>query len=224
MIRLLSLTRINLIRFYTGFNYSYSQSIYLSSELTPGILSGISWYLSENSAGTRTIQVEVLIGETSAQSFASNNLLLSNNFTSVYTGSLTLSGTGWHNVEFQIPYVYTGANNLVVAVKSTMGTYFYSTAWGMGAEYVTPAMRTLYSGRDSRAVTPEDPSSVYSTTLVPSAVFTRLPEGASVCLPVQNLVFSNTDQVSTTASWSNPNKEQLSLFLTEHKVKNHLLH
>ena len=191
----------------TVYNYAYSQSIYLSSELTPGILSGISWYLSENTAGTRTIQVEVLIGETSAQSFASNNLLLSPNFTSVYSGPLTLSGLGWHNVEFQIPYIYTGANNLVVAVKSTMGTYFYGTAWGMGAEYATPAMRTLYSGSDASAVTPENPAGVYQTTLVPSAIFTRLPEGSSVCLPVQNLVFSNTDQVSTTASWSNPNGE-----------------
>ncbi len=192
---------------HTGFNYAYSQSIYLSSELTPGILSGISWYLSENTAGTRTIQIEVLLSETSAQSFSSNTLMLTENFTSVYTGSLTLSGTGWHNVEFQVPYIYTGANNLVVAVRSVMGTSFYSTAWGMGAEYSTPAFRTLYSARDSRAVTPEDPSGVYSTTLVPSAIFTRLPEGADVCLPVQNLVFSNTDQVSTTASWSNPNGE-----------------
>ena len=191
----------------TGFNYAYSQSIYLSSELTPGILSGISWYLSENTAGTRTIQIEVLLSETSAQSFSSNTLMLTENFTSVYTGSLTLSGTGWHNVEFQVPYIYTGANNLVVAVRSVMDTYFYSTAWGMGAEYSTPANRTLYTARDSRAVTPEDPSGVYSTTLVPSAIFTRLPEGADVCLPVQNLAFSNTDQTSTTATWSNPNGE-----------------
>ena len=191
----------------TGFNYSYSQSIYLSSELTPGILSGISWYLAENTAGTRTFEIEVLIGETSTQAFESSTLLLTPNFTSVYTGSLTISGTGWHNVDFQIPYVYTGANNLVVAVRASMGQYFYSTAWGMGAEYATPAIRTLYTARDSRAVTPEDPAGVYTTTLVPSTIFTRLPEGASVCLPVQDLVFSNTDQTSTRASWSNPNGE-----------------
>ena len=191
----------------TGYNYSYSQSIYLSSELTPGILSGISWYLATNTAGTRTFEIEVLIGETSTQAFESSTLLLTPNFTSVYTGSLTISGTGWHNVDFQIPYVYTGANNLVIAVRASMGQYFYSTAWGMGAEYATPAIRTLYTARDSRAVTPEDPAAVYTTTLVPSAIFTRLPEGASVCLPVQDLVFSNTDQTSTTASWSNPNGE-----------------
>ena len=192
---------------YTGFNYSYSQSIYLSSELTPGILSGISWYLAENTAGERTIDIEVSLAEVSSPSFATNSLILSENFTTVYSGPVTWSGTGWKGIEFQVPYVYSGANNLVVAIKASMGTSFYAFSWGMGAESSDYSYRLLYSSRDSRAVTPEDPSGVYSTTLVPSAIFTRLPEGASVCLPVQDLVFSNTDQTSTTASWSNPNGE-----------------
>lgn len=74
---------------YTGFNYSYSQSIYLSSELTPGVLSGINWYLAENTAGERTIDIEVSLAETSQQSFATNTLMLSENFTTVYSGSVT---------------------------------------------------------------------------------------------------------------------------------------
>ncbi len=192
---------------YTGFNYSYSQSIYLSSELTPGILSGISWYLAENTAGERTIDIEVSLAEVSSSSFATNSLILSENFTTVYSGPVTWSGTGWKGIEFQVPYVYSGANNLVVAIKASMGTYFYAFSWGMGAESSDYSYRLLYSSRDSRAVTPEDPAGVNGSTLVPSAIFTRLPEGASVCLPVQDLVFSNTDQTSTTASWSNPNGE-----------------
>ena len=165
---------------YTGFNYSYSQSIYLSSELTPGILSGISWYLAENTAGERTIDIEVSLAEVTSPSFATNSLILSENFTTVYSGPVTWSGTGWKGVEFQVPYVYSGANNLVVAIKASMGTYFHAFSWGMGAELSDYSYRLLYSARDGRAVTPEDPAGVNGSTLAPSAIFTRLPEGPSV--------------------------------------------
>ncbi len=191
----------------TTYNYAYSQSIYLSSEVSQGILSNIGWYLTGNSAGTRTIQIEILIGETSESAFTSETLLPTANLTSVYSGPFTIESSGWHNVDFQIPYVYTGINNLVVAVKSTMGNWFYGPTWGMGGEFSIPAIRTLYAARDSRAVTPEDPAGVLTTTLVPSAVFTRLPEGSSICLPVDDITFSNTDQISTTIAWSNPNGE-----------------
>lgn len=192
---------------YTGFNYSYSQSIYLSSELTPGVLSGINWYLAENTAGERTIDIEVSLAETSQQSFATNTLMLSENFTTVYSGSVTWSGTGWKGIEFQVPYFYSGANNLVVAIKASMGTYFYAFSWGMGAESSDYSNRLLYSSRDSRAVTPEDPAGVNGTTLVPSAIFTRLPEGTDICLPPTDLDVSNIDQESALISWSNPNED-----------------
>jgi hypothetical protein len=59
----------------TTYNYAYSQSIYLSSEVSQGILSNIGWYLTGNSAGTRTIQIEILIGETSESAFTTETLL-----------------------------------------------------------------------------------------------------------------------------------------------------
>ena len=192
----------------TVYNYAYSQSIYLSSEVSQGILSNIGWYLSENNAGTRIIHIEILIGETSESAFSSQTFLPTANLTSVYSGPLILEGTGWHSVDFQIPYVYTGVNNLVVAVKSTMGSWFNGIAWGMGGALNTPAIRTLYAGRDSRAVTPEDPAGAMTSILIPSAVFTRLEDGSSICLPPENIVFSDTDQISTTISWSNPNEEE----------------
>ena len=191
----------------TNFNYSYSQSIYQSSEVSAGVLSHIDWYLNENNQNaTRTINIEIYLAEVPQTSFATNAFVPTSQLTQVYSGPVTLSGTGWFGVDFQVPFVYTGANNLVVGVKASMGSYFFMY-FGVGTELPDYSTRSLYTASDSRVVTPENPVSVYSNTRVPSAIFTRLPEGASVCLPVQDLVFSNTDQTSTTASWSNPNGE-----------------
>ena len=191
----------------TSFNYSYSQSIYQSSEVSAGVLSHIDWYLNENNQNaTRTINIEIYLAEVPQTSFATNTFVPTSQLTQVYSGPVTLSGTGWFGVDFQVPFVYTGANNLVVGVKASMGSYFFMY-FGVGTELPDYSTRSLYTGSDYQVVTPENPSGVYSNTRVPSAIFTRLPEGASVCLPVQDLVFSNTDQTSTRASWSNPNGE-----------------
>ncbi|MEE1142340.1 MAG: fibronectin type III domain-containing protein [Bacteroidales bacterium] len=191
----------------TNFNYSYSQSIYQSSEVSAGVLSHIDWYLNENNQNaTRTINIEIYLAEVPQTSFATNAFVPTSQLTQVYSGPVTLSGTGWFGVDFQVPFVYTGANNLVVGVKASMGSYFFMY-FGVGTELPDYSTRSLYTASDYQVVTPENPVSAYSNTRVPSAIFTRLPEGTSVCLPVQDLVFSNTDQTSTTASWSNPNGE-----------------
>lgn len=186
----------------TNFNYSYTQSIYQSTELTPGIISNISWYLADNSSqATRTINIEVFLAEVSQQSFANTTTFVpSNQLTQVYSGPVTLSGTGWFDIDLQVPFVYSGLNNLVVGVKASMGNYFFMY-FGVGVELSDYSTRSLYTGSDNRVVTPENPSTgVYSNTRVPSVIFTKLPEGADVCFPPTDLDVSNIDQESALIS------------------------
>lgn len=98
--------------------YSYSQSIYLQSEMNMPVYSidKISWYYNGNSAWTDDIVV--YMGHTSASSFTSNsNWVPLANLTQVYIGSLTTTTTpGWIELTLTTPFIYDNTQNLVIAM------------------------------------------------------------------------------------------------------------
>jgi hypothetical protein len=196
------------------YNYSYSQTIYLQSELNQpnGQISSIAY--KYNGGGTTPTawsdSVYIWMGHTAQSAFASTtDWLPVNNMTLVYSGMLTvLAEPGWVTIPLNAPFAYDNVNNLVVAVDRNMPPYhgttcdFYCTA--------STAGRSIDQHSDTVNQNPADPTTagtlrayIPNTRLqfLPTAtvpIFSATPNpvnfgSVSVATPsaVQNVVIRN---------------------------------
>lgn len=118
------------------YGYTYSQSIYLQSDIhvADNSISKIAWYYNGNSSWTDAIKI--YMGHTSLSSFAnSSSWITSSNLTLVYDGNLSAPATpGWIELALDTPFSYNNTQNLVVAVdENTSGGHsssdeFYCSA------------------------------------------------------------------------------------------------
>ncbi len=119
---------------------SYSQSLYLSTEIPSGLITSISYQyaLTETMNATSTT---IYMGEVSRNAFyGDNDRVVADSLTQVFTGNVVFS-QGWVTINLTAPFNYTGTGNLVVAYLNNSGEtlsenedgYFYvtSTANGM---------------------------------------------------------------------------------------------
>ena len=113
--------------------YLRSQSIYPSSMLTALVgtqISQLEFYTSQSSVNWGSSSFTVKIGETSQSSLSAWDE--STTMTTVYTGSLSISG-GRMSVVFDSPYEYSGGNLLVEVCNTNRGSYVSSTFYGVDA-------------------------------------------------------------------------------------------
>jgi len=109
------------------YGYTYSQSIYLASEIgTSGTISGISWQLNNTSPILENSdEWTIYIAHTSKPSFTSSeDWVTVSNLTQVYSGtSLNAPDAGgW--IYFDITdFEYNGKNNLIIAVDENASGY-----------------------------------------------------------------------------------------------------
>lgn len=136
---------------YTGststYAYSYTQQLYLSSEITAGggsagqQITAISFYVSSGAtiAGNKTWVV--YLGNTTQSSFTGGtNWVASSSLTQVFSGTFNSgSSTGWVSITLDSPFTWTG-NNLVVAVDENSSTYGGPTNF-----YYTSTTSSFYS-------------------------------------------------------------------------------
>ena len=131
-------TADNMIPVYPYFGYTYSQSIFLQSEINMADkrIEKISYYWNGAGTGTNTNSWTVYMGHTSAEAFASTTDWLPRaSLTQVFSGTIALPAeAGWIEIPLTIPFVYNNMDNLVIAVDENAPGYdnsscfFYSTA------------------------------------------------------------------------------------------------
>lgn len=117
------------------FGYSYTQTVYLSSEIgASGTITGLQWYFSGSSSLSNSQDLVIYLAESTRTNFASTtDWEPIGSFTQVYTGGITVSGSGWASITFDTPFAYSGSNNLIVAVDENRTSYdstnddFYNT-------------------------------------------------------------------------------------------------
>ncbi|WP_196894662.1 T9SS type A sorting domain-containing protein [Aureivirga marina] len=121
------------------FNYSYSQNIYLGSEInTSGNISGVKFYLDTEITATLTIsksdEWEVWIGHTSKTKFdSSTDLIPLTDEMKKFTGTVAITNTNEVEVTFDSAFDYNGTDNLFIAVKDNKDLFnssqiaFYNT-------------------------------------------------------------------------------------------------
>jgi len=106
---------------------SYSQNIYLQSDFEQDLSSHwitkiAFWWMGGDYSGN-THHIRVLIGETTATSFADDNSLIpETDLTEVYNGIWQPVGAiaGWKEINLFEPYIYSNVDNLVVCFTAWM--------------------------------------------------------------------------------------------------------
>lgn len=104
------------------FGYSYSQSIYLSSEINfSGKITSIKYYYSGNGI-TKSNSWTVYIGHTNKSEFSSTaDWVPFSQLTQVYNANISASVSGWITIDIT-DFDYNGSDNLVIAVdENTIG-------------------------------------------------------------------------------------------------------
>ncbi|MFA7544046.1 MAG: choice-of-anchor D domain-containing protein, partial [Candidatus Cloacimonadaceae bacterium] len=112
---------------YPYMDYSYSQSIYLQSEIATQDqrIERLAYYWNGAGTGNRTNGWTIYMGHTSQTAFDSGTGWIPfNQLSQVYSGRPDIPATaGWIEVILDIPFVYNNTDNLVIAVHENIPNY-----------------------------------------------------------------------------------------------------
>ena len=134
---------------YSFYNYSYTQQIYLASEMNgPSTLTSIAFNAS---AITSQRTYKIYLMHTTATS--ADNWLPTDSAVMVYSGSPQLV-VGWNTFNFTAPFAYNGNDNIAVIVIDETGSYASGNQW---MSHTTSGTLSKYIYQDS------DPYSINTT-------------------------------------------------------------
>lgn len=192
------------------YGYSYSQSIYLASEINAnGSITSLQWYFSGTSTLTNNANVVVYFGLTNKTAFVDDaDFVAVADMTQVYSGTLSATGApGWVTITLPTGFAYDGISNLVIAVDENTDDYdgyeddFYNTN-------VTDE-RTIFAFSDDTNLDPLDPTNdgdgdfVYvergRSTFVPNIILGGIQQA---CPNPNAVVHSNVTVSNATATWN----------------------
>ena len=191
------------------YNYTYSQQIFLASELNgAATIDSIAFYYNYSSPSTVKTNVTIYLGHTSQSTFSStSNYIPSTNLTQVYTGSLNCT-QGWNTFVFTTPFQYNGSDNLVLVVDDNSGDYDGSSyvflAHNAGAD------RSLYFYSDSYNPDPSNPTSAgasSSTSSTRSNVKFFIPCDNTITCVAPNMYVSEVTANDISIAWVPGNTE-----------------
>ena len=108
----------------TFYNYSYSQQLFLASEMEGSkVIKSIAFNYAYATATTKLTDVKIYMGHTTKNSFTStSDYVFLSDLTEVYSGDLNCS-QGWNTFDLDIPFSYNGNDNLVLAVFDNVYGY-----------------------------------------------------------------------------------------------------
>ena len=154
--------------FYLEENYSYSQEIYLQTEINlPGYQVEKLIFTSSNNFAFLDTDVVIYLGHTSKDIFISSaDFIDHSEFTEVYRGAIYTPSTGEIEIELDTPFPYNNVDNLVLAFdENTPGHpdippngqcsygWLGHQTFNTGGDYVYRSVRTYHWAY----VDPEDP-------------------------------------------------------------------
>ncbi|MBQ0111773.1 MAG: fibronectin type III domain-containing protein, partial [Bacteroidales bacterium] len=187
---------INYMPFRANYIYSAAQSIYLQSDIAiSGEITSIS-YKSTTPAVTRT--VEVYLAETDLSTFSSTSALLApEEFTQVFSGTITTAENGWFTITFDTPFEYSNEHNLVVGFRDMTGSSV--TSYPNFAASQREGGRSYYKNSTSRAYDLNE-SGLGSSGKVPY-IKLGITSTESYCAAVDVASCSSLESTSITMTW-----------------------
>ena len=113
--------------FEAYYGYSYSQSVYLASEINAsGNITDIQWYYSGTSDLANSQDLVIYMAESSRTEFvATDDWEPLSSLTQVYAGGITVTpgAEGWVTIILDTPFTYSGSDNLIIAVEENSAGY-----------------------------------------------------------------------------------------------------
>jgi hypothetical protein len=157
------------------YRYSYSQMIYLDSELgSDGSIDYIKFKYNGNNTYTWNNMV-VYMAHTSKESFASGSDWVDiSSMTEVYSGSIstTAGDPAWYTITLDEAFEYNGTDNLAIAIDNNHGSYTSSSSkW----YYSTGTNRYVYRQSDSTNYDPASPGTGTRTSYLPDITINLTP-------------------------------------------------
>jgi hypothetical protein len=121
---------------YTIYNYGFSRMLYLSSDLQTlsngGRITHIAFYISTAQSGRTLTNQAVYMRGTSINSESTGYIdptAPANGCTQVWTGSLSVSTTGWATIALNTPFILSAGQNLEIFWNNLHGSYFSTVSW-----------------------------------------------------------------------------------------------
>lgn len=154
---------------YGYYTYSYTQSIYYASDMspdvqgTPSLITKIS-YFNVSGSIQNSDEWKVYIGTTNKEIFSSNSDWEINGLTEVFHGNITVPGeNSWIDIEIPGGYLWDGVSNIVIGVTELSSGYASTSTTVTWGSVATTAKRTILFYSDSFVPDPEDPRVANST-------------------------------------------------------------
>ena len=141
------------------YNYTYSQQIFLASEMSgPTTINSVSFYYSYSSPSTDKTNVTIYLGHTTKSEFSgTSDYIQPTGLQQVYTGNLNCQ-QGWNTFTFTTPFPYNGTDNLVLVVDDNSGDY-NGSSYTFYVHSTGNSYRSVYYYSDGTNPDPNDPTS-----------------------------------------------------------------
>jgi hypothetical protein len=195
---------------WTYYNYSYSQAIYLQTEIaTAGNITKIRFDWDGSAAQTRNIVI--YMGHTTKSTLTSTtDWVAVSGMTQVYSGSLSLTTTaGYHEITLSTPFAYNNSDNLLIAFDDNTGN---ASGGGFNTKFrgttTSTNYRTLYRYSDPSNIDPAAPGTGTRTYIRPNI---QLVLSTSPTLSASTLASFGNACTSTTAGPNSFNVSGMSL-------------
>jgi len=196
------------IPFEPSYRYSYSQSIYPTTDLvglTDGvIITHIGYQTNGHSAFSQN--VKVYMGYTNQNSFTNfSSYIPASDLTLVYNGPITVQeiAGSWAMLPLSEPFVYNASQNLVVAVNEYQGGAYQSGSDDLlSTNRSTQRSITMYNDNTSYdELNLTQIGTVYTRNAIPNTAFVFEPGG----LPRPRGLNGTAGYGSVSLSWIEPN-------------------
>ena len=185
---------------HSNWEKSFSEVIYLASELQPGVITSISYQYAESSPLNDPSPI-IYMAEVSRSSFSSSTDYETNNLTQVYSGAAVTYNQGWVTITLTTPFTYTGSGNLLVGYLSnrtgyTYGLYFTQTA--------TSDYMMVMNYRDVTDISASNPGDGNNDRYMkrPNTRFTFDPMPEGFCYPASGAIAQDVLADQATIVWS----------------------
>ncbi len=187
------------------YHYTYSQQIFLASEMGgPTEIHSVSFQYSYSSPTTVKNNVTIYLGHTTQSSFSgTSDYIPAAGLQQVYTGNLNCQ-QGWNTFTFTTPFQYNGTDNLVLVVDDNSDDYDGSSytfyVHSTGNDY-----RSLYYYSDSNNPDPSNPTAVSTnssrSTNRSNVIFGGDCDNDITCIR-PNIYVTETSETSITLDWA----------------------
>ena len=189
--------------------YSYSQQIYLASELnnTPMDIKRIAFEYTYSVSMTAKNNVDIYLGHTTQSSFVTNTSWVTySNLQKVYSGSLNCR-KGWNTFVLDTTFHYNGVDNLVLVVDDNSGSSNGSTSYTFAYKSQSPNYMTMYYYNASNNPNPQSPPTATSRNYNRNNVrFMSECDLTATCI-APNAYVSDITASSITVDWVPGNNE-----------------